>query len=225
MIFVISVPSMRRLVKDCNHQHGDFRVKNSSAWHRAGRYRGGLGTARIEGMAQVRQMRLRLTERPEVVFPPGVTLRNYRNPSDSEWWLAIRQAAFAKQRLGVRSWSVADFEQEVLTRPWWKPERLWFAEGQASPGMKEIYQNPSQAVGTVILAERRTAAEVQPVVHWLAVLPAWRGRGIGRLLLTQLHQACWDAGWREVRLETHVAWEAAGKAYAAMGYEEVISDE
>jgi GNAT superfamily N-acetyltransferase len=176
-------------------------------------------------MAQVRQLRLLLTERPEVVCPPGISLRNYRDPSDIERWLAIRQAAFARLRLGVRSWTVADFEQEVLSRPWWRPERLWFAETQASTGVKEIYQKPSLTVGAVILAERRSADQVQPVVHWLAVLPAWRGRGIGRLLLTQLHQACWDAGWREVRLETHVAWEAAGKAYEAMGYREVMSDE
>jgi ribosomal protein S18 acetylase RimI-like enzyme len=59
------------------------------------------------------------------------------------------------------------------------------------------------------------------VVHWLAVMPGFRRRGIGRLLLARLHQSCWDDGYRHVWLETHARWEAAVRLYQELGYREV----
>ena len=67
---------------------------------------------------------------------------------------------------------------------------------------------------------RVPAPGARPVVHWLAVLPGWRRRGIGRLLLSRLHQDCWDAGYRQVWLETHAAWQAAVRLYRELGYRE-----
>ncbi len=82
-------------------------------------------------------------------------------------------------------------------------------------------KNPSQCVGAVARALRGSGPDARPVVHWLCVLPRWRGRGIGRLLLSQLHQACWDAGHRQIWLETHVGWEAAVRLYRELGYREI----
>ncbi|HEX4128456.1 MAG TPA: GNAT family N-acetyltransferase [Pirellulales bacterium] len=159
-------------------------------------------------MVVVQQLRLVLEAEPPRFDLPGFTLRHYRGPDDIDRWLELRQRAFARQRVGVGTWSRADFERELLMKPWWRPERVWFAEprGESSP------------VGMVTLAERGRGTAAVPVVHWLALLPTWRRRGIGRLLMNAVHRAVWNAGGREIRLETHSAWTAAGKLYEALGY-------
>jgi GNAT superfamily N-acetyltransferase len=57
-----------------------------------------------------------------------------------------------------------------------------------------------------------------PVVHWLLVDPAWRRRGVGRLLMLHLELAAWHDGYREIELETHAGWGAAVAFYQSMGY-------
>jgi GNAT superfamily N-acetyltransferase len=120
----------------------------------------------------------------------------------------LRERAFAREKLGVRQWDVADFRAEFLDRSWWRPDWMWFAE-EPLAGL----------VGTVALALRQSADATVPVVHWLCVLPAWRRRGIGRLLMTNLEQAAWDEGYRQVALETHESWRAAAALYDALSYE------
>jgi GNAT superfamily N-acetyltransferase len=165
--------------------------------------------------APILQLRIDLETRPEIAAIKGLAIRTYRGDQDPESWLEIRHRAFAREKVGVRQWTTADFATEFLTKPWWSPQRLWFAETTLDA------QNPSKPVGTVALALRGSGPDAKPVVHWLAVLPGWRRRGVGRLLLTQVHQACWDAGYRQVWLETHAGWEAAVRLYRACGYRNV----
>jgi len=163
-------------------------------------------------MSAVVQLRRQLAERPDLPSVPGVELRNYGGAADIDAWLDIRHAAFARQSLGVRQWTRADFEVEILAKPWWSESRLWFAE-VASPA------GECQAVGTITMALRAGQDVELPAVHWLAVRPAWRRLGIARLLLTRLEQSAWDLGYRQVCLETHSAWIAARGLYDACGYE------
>lgn len=162
-------------------------------------------------MSDVLQMLRRLDARPVIEHVPGITIRHYAGPTDIEAWLDVRHAAFARQQVGVRRWTPHDFEVEILSKPWWRRERMWIAE-------EEPLSGASQIVGTVTMALRSGAEREVPVVHWLAVRPAWRRRGIARLLMSALEQAAWDAGYREVRLETHAAWTAAAELYQTMGY-------
>ena len=37
--------------------------------------------------------------------------------------------------------------------------------------------------------------------------------------MTNLEQAAWDEGYRQVALETHESWRAAAALYDALGYE------
>jgi len=90
---------------------------------------------------------------------------------------------------------------------------MWFAEPIGLLGKER------QPVGTVTLAMRGEREQAKPVVHWLAVLPRWRRRGIAQLLMNTLEAACWDAGYRQIWLETHTAWSAAAQFYAKYGYE------
>jgi GNAT superfamily N-acetyltransferase len=159
------------------------------------------------GMGNVVHRIRRLHVRPSVTPVPRVSLRAYRGDEDVAVWLRLREQAFARQKLGVRQWDADDFRRELLEKPWWRPDWMWFAETSAG-----------EAIGTVTLAIRQSATTAVPVVHWLCVLPRWRRRGIGRLLMNTLEQAAWDAGYREVALETHEAWREAAAAYDAMGY-------
>ena len=65
---------------------------------------------------------------------------------------------------------------------------------------------------------RGNPPSARPAVHWLVVLPAARRQGVGRLLMSHLERAAWDAGHREVLLETHAQWQAAVQFYEALGY-------
>lgn len=164
-------------------------------------------------MAHVENLHLVLERRPQPHTPLGVALRHYGGPADIEPWLELRHRAFAREKVGVGRWDLADFEREFLMKPWWSPERMWLAEIEAPSG--------SVLVGSVTWADRGRPPGVKAAVHWLSVLPGFRRRGIGRLLLEALHLAVWDEGGRDVFLETHTAWTAAGRLYAALGYRPV----
>ena len=100
---------------------------------------------------------------------------------------------------------------------------MWFAEHLPADG------TAPHVIGSVTLAIRSylpTVPNLDPaqppagkgVVHWLAVLPQQRRQGIGRLLMATLEAAAWDAGFRQVSLETHAAWGEAVEFYDALGY-------
>jgi GNAT superfamily N-acetyltransferase len=165
-------------------------------------------------MGSVLHLYRTLQEPPELPGLPGVDLRHFAGPNDIGAWLELRHRAFAREQVGVRQWQPTDFEAEFLIKPWWRPERLWFAEAKTGlPGLRT-----RSAVGTITLAFRGTGETAQPVIHWLAVLPGWRRRGVARLLLAALEKSCWDAGYREIGLETHAAWIAARRFYEQAGY-------
>ena len=75
-------------------------------------------------------------------------------------------------------------------------------------------------VGTVALAAQ-TAASTLAAVHWLAVLPAWRRRGVARQLMAALEERAWELGHREIFLETHAGWTAAQGFYESLGYQQL----
>ena len=162
-------------------------------------------------MQNVLQLSKSLACRPVVSDLPGVRLRTFTGPEDIARWLDVRHRVFARLKVGVRQWTPADFENEFLSKWWWRPERMWFAETSVPPDERQV-------VGTITLAMRGAGPEANPVIHWLAVLPAWRRRGIGRWLVAALEAAAWDAGHRQIYLETHRAWTAAIELYTKLGY-------
>lgn len=159
-------------------------------------------------MTTVLQMMKRLEAAPHHMSVDAVAVRAFRH-EDVGAWLALRDRAFARERVGVRAWSESDFRSEFLDRWWWRPEWMWLAEHG---------DGRTSLVGSVCLAMRGNPAAAKPVVHWLMVGPPWRRQGLGRLLLSHLEQAAWEAGYREIWLETHAGWEAAMKFYEALGY-------
>jgi GNAT superfamily N-acetyltransferase len=183
-------------------------------------------------MATVLQLHRRLENRPEIRAISNITVRRYQGEADIPVWLQLRHTAFARERFGVRQWSGDDFLAEFASRWWWQPGRMWLAEsiepaalgsgqGEGAVGQRALHP---QLIGTVTLAMRGEPTEpepARPVVHWLMVQPRWRRHGIGRLLMAHLEGAAWDAGYREIWLETHAAWDAAVKFYQSQGYQSV----
>jgi len=155
---------------------------------------------------------------------PGVEVRHYREPADIRLWIELRNRAFARETLGVRQWDEADFRREILNKPWWAPDRLWFAV--ESPAALDVIAGVGDAntpadgrvVGAVVLADRGPPERAQAAIHWLIVLPTWRRRGVGRLLISALEARAWELGHRHVVLETHAAWRSAAQFYERLGY-------
>jgi len=162
-------------------------------------------------MAIVLQLTHQLTARPKSPEVASIALRHYAGPHDIETWLELRRRAFARQQVGVGNWDASDFQREFLSKPWWRPDVMWLAEAQP-------LLMPAEVVGTVTLARRGDPPDDKPVVHWLFVAPNYRRRGVGRLLLATLEAAVWDAGERQVWLETHTAWAEALRLYESLGY-------
>lgn len=170
----------------------------------------------------VLQLTKHLTQRPLEECPTGIVLRHYQGVEDIEPWLALRRAAFARERLGVRDWTHADFEAEFLSRWWWCPEHMWLAATASetltkSSTRSELSQLPA-LIGTVTLALRGEPQTAIPVIHWLAVHPAWRRRRVGCALLAKLESTAWDFHYRQIWLETHDAWAGAARLYERLGY-------
>jgi GNAT superfamily N-acetyltransferase len=163
-------------------------------------------------MTAILQLTHRLVEPPLVAEIDGIRLRHYAGPEDIAVWLDLRRRAFARQRIGVGDWDARDFAREFLEKPWWRHECMWFAEARRLP------QDSFQPVGTITLARRGTPPDDKPAIHWLAVVPGYRRRGIGRLLVSTVESAVWNAGERQIWLETHSGWEEAARLYAALGY-------
>src|SRR3972149_4869160 len=147
--------------------------------------------------------------RPDVPSMAGVAVRPMAVPEDIARWLALRERAIAGLGPAPPPGVHADYEAEMFDTPWWQAERNWLA-------MADVAQD--RLIGAVTLAVRAGATGSTAVVHWLLVDPAWRRRGVGRLLMSHLERAAWDAGWREVELETHAGWTAAVAFYQSMGY-------
>jgi len=166
-------------------------------------------------MNRVLQLQKKLLEEPVVDPVLGFRLRTYVDQADLRGWLDLRQATFAREKLGVRAWDAADFHQEFVSKPWWKAEHCWIME---ESNHLECQDSIKQIVGSITLAMRGQPEAAKPVVHWLMVHPRFRHAGIGRWLLNTLELQAWQLGYREVFLETHSAWEAAGRFYAAAGY-------
>lgn len=164
-------------------------------------------------MMDILHFRKQLVGPPPVAPVAGIVVRTMVLPEDVAAWLALRKWAMARQTPVVRPWSPDDFQAEMALKPWWRPERSWLAIAGDVAGHKPT----ASLVGSVTLAERKEA----PVVHWLLVDPAWRRRGVGRLLMSHLERAAWDAGRREVQLETHSGWAEAVRFYQSIGYEPV----
>ncbi len=160
-------------------------------------------------MTQIVQMSKMIGKKRAVPLRSGYSLRTYADLADSDAWLGLRMAAFAGEKPAAGAWNRGHFQREFLDQWWWRPDWQWLAYESTPAG---------RVVGSVTLALRGTVEQHVAVVHWLMVLPEHRRRGVARTLLSILEQTAYQAGYREVRLETHVNWQTAVRFYESTGF-------
>ena len=156
---------------------------------------------------QVQQLCHILTELPQVCSVAGIAVRHFQDSADITLWIDLMRDAFASADPPMRTWSKADFEKQIMGQASWSPHNLFLA-----------CDSEHRLVGSVALHFRHRDEKSIPALHWLAVRPAWRRRGVARLLVAHLESACWQKGLREVHLETHSGWREAAYFYASIGY-------
>lgn len=167
-------------------------------------------------MSNLLRLQKRLESGTTPIHVPGVSVRTFNGPDDVERWLTLRSAAFAEFDSAGRPWTTADFHREFTGKPWWRPERMWFAsEASREP------ERPESVCGTIALARTGRPPYDHACVAWLMVAPAYRKRGIARALLATLETSAWEAGERTLMLETHAAWTAAVQLYESAGYRRI----
>src|SRR5262245_31625516 len=76
-------------------------------------------------MATVLHLRKELVASPVALDVPSVVVRSFRYPDDVSQWLALRERAMASEVPRARAWSVADFQAEMVHKPWWRAELTW----------------------------------------------------------------------------------------------------
>src|SRR5689334_11904491 len=106
-------------------------------------------------MPSVLQLSKQLAKSPQVIDVNGFSIRTF-TPDDVDLWLELRHRSFAREKLGVREWTSADFEAEFCQRWWWDPAKMWLAEAKSTN---------SHLIGSVTLAMRGEPSNAKPVVH------------------------------------------------------------
>jgi len=160
-------------------------------------------------------LRRTLNARPQSIAAKVLALRT-ATLDDLDGWLKLRAAAVAKLQPKPGAWGVADARRELFPAEERQTARTWLAM------VAETTENDEPRgeilAGSVTLLIGRAGCSVSARVHWLLVHPSFRRRGIGKLLMATLEQACWDADIRQVSLETHRNWTAAVTFYRSLGY-------
>lgn len=163
-------------------------------------------------MTSILHFRKHLPSPPVAAVVPGFHVRTLQVRADVPAWLKLRDRVMADERPAARRWSAADFQADMCSKPWWRPDRSWVVVPD------DATSEPVSFCGAVTLALREGTTQTVPVVHWLMVDPDFRRRGIAKMLISHLECAACDDGWREVQLETHAGWSAAVAFYQSIGY-------
>jgi ribosomal protein S18 acetylase RimI-like enzyme len=162
---------------------------------------------------RVHVLRKRLTAEPPQLDDPAIELAACRIPEDVADWLALRERAFAGETPPVRPWQQADFLREFVGSDVRVLRPTWLARCKR--------QADSPVCGAVSLSLPKAHGHAARL-HWLMVDTDCRRRGIGSLLVNKAERYSWEAGVRELCLETHQGWEAAIRFYRQRGYQNLI---
>lgn len=151
----------------------------------------------------------RLAETPDYAFTDGFRMRWYR-PGDEATWVQVQSASDRYNKI-TRELFVRAFgtDETVLA------ERVGF-----------LVDPVGNDIGTAtawVDAEwqHRTAGRV----HWVAIVPAWQGKGLAKPMLSAVCQRLLQQGQTEAYLDTSTARVPAINLYRSFGFEPVITND
>lgn len=146
---------------------------------------------------------------PEAKPPAGYGIRTYETGDDAAF-VRIKNAAFLSENVGGRAWTVADFEKEYLDSPYFSPERVLFAVCNGEP------------VGTTTAWSATYRGREVGLIHWVAVVPEHRKKGLGLVLNVRALHRLKALGYGEATLNTSERLESAVRLYHRLGFEVVV---
>lgn len=146
---------------------------------------------------------------PEAKPAAGYRIRTYETGDDAAF-VRIKNAAFLSENVGGRAWTVADFEKEYLGSAYFSPERVLFAVYNGEP------------VGTTTAWSATYRGREVGLIHWVAVVPGHRKKGLGWLLNVRALHKLKALGYGEATLNTSEALESAVRLYHRLGFEVVV---
>jgi len=155
---------------------------------------------------QLHMLRPDLADLPPVRPPAGYVVRPGRD-GDGEHWTRIITAAFAAQP------GQFDFEKVMRPDPSYLPERIFFACRGDEP------------VGTAAAYHRPRFLPDAGMLHYLGVLPAHAGRGLGRPLVAAALGRMRRDGRRRAWLSTDDFRLPAIATYLRAGFEPLLVHE
>ena len=154
---------------------------------------------------KIHMLRPNLDGVPQFPLPAGFTLRPYR-PGDRENWLRLHHACYdAEGRIAI---TPELFDREFGTDPEELARRQLF-----------LCDPAGTAVGTITAWKKTDAAgRVLGQIHWVAILPSHRGRGLAKPMLTAALNLLRDLGHDCAWLGTQTVRLPAIRLYLAFGF-------
>ena len=149
-----------------------------------------------------------LTDLPEAKPPPGYRIRTYETGDDSAF-VRIKNAAFFCEG-GGRAWTEVDFQKEYLDSPYFEPARVLFAICNGEP------------VGTTTAWTAMNWGKEVGLIHWVAVVPEHRRKGLGWVLNVRAVHKLKELGYGDAILNTSETLESAVRLYHRLGFEVVV---
>jgi mycothiol synthase len=153
------------------------------------------------------RMQRDLDDLPPLHVPAGYRLRTYLEGDDEAWMRVIREA-FATEAGGHAPTDPDAFRREYLENPLFHPSRIFFA----------VREEDNEVGGTTSSWETEVEGRRVGLIHWVAVAPDHRGRGLGEALnLAALHDMR-ARGHREAHLNTSRELPHAVRLYERLGF-------
>jgi ribosomal-protein-alanine N-acetyltransferase len=121
----------------------------------------------------------------------------------------------------IREWTKADVVTVAAL------ERICFLDAWTEEMVRSAFESPYfQGVvleenGAVIAYACASVLFEEAEVGTVAVVPAFRGKGLGKVLMTELENRCKEKGAEVLFLEVRVSNEPAIRLYSGRGFEKI----
>jgi mycothiol synthase len=146
---------------------------------------------------------------PEESFPPDVFLRNWTDHEDVEAWVAFMIASFEGHPSAISP--TPEVIRAVNARPDFDPKGILILSPSDEPQRKIAF-------GRVEVLPADPGTPPTGYVSMIGVLPAWRGRGLGRELLRWSVAYLRGRGAGPIELAVEAANDRATELYRRHGF-------